>query len=217
MSDRKLSILIDAIEGLVAETPDGPVIASIDKGLMRQALTNLVKNAGEALRDVDRPPRVTLRVEAIDDGVRIVVEDNGPGIAADARGRVFEPYVTYKDDGTGLGLAIVRKIVLDHDGEFRHGPLKLMKRPIREMRRQDLPEHVPTLRELYDTVGTDFELSLDVKDPGAALEVIRVARAAGAETRLWLCHPDWRTVAARLTCSGSTARALAVGTSQPGV
>ena len=88
------------------------------------------------------------------------------------------------------------EVVLDHDGEFRHGPLKLMKRPIREMRRQDLPEHVPTLRELYDTVGTDFELSLDVKDPGAALEVIRVARAAGAETRLWLCHPDWRTVAA---------------------
>ncbi len=104
------------IEGLRAETPDDPVVAPVDKGLLRQALTNLVKNAGEALRDVDRPPRVTLRVESVDDVARLIVEDNGPGIPRDERERVFEPYVTGKDDGTGLGLAIVKKIVLDHDG-----------------------------------------------------------------------------------------------------
>lgn len=104
------------IEGLRAETPDAPVVASVDKGLLRQALTNLIKNAGEALRDFERPPCVTLRVESLGDAVRLVVEDNGPGVPADARERVFEPYVTGKDDGTGLGLAIVKKIVLDHDG-----------------------------------------------------------------------------------------------------
>lgn len=85
--------------------------------------------------------------------------------------------------------------VLDHDGEFRHGVLNVLKRPIREMRRADLPDHVPTLRELYEQCGADFELSLDVKDADAADETIAVARAAGAEARLWLCHPDWRTVA----------------------
>ncbi len=106
------------IEGLSAETPDRPAVAAVDKGLLRQALTNLVKNAGEALRDVERAPRVTLRVEPTADAVRLVVEDNGPGVPRDARERIFEPYVTGKDDGTGLGLAIVKKIVLDHDGSI---------------------------------------------------------------------------------------------------
>ena len=45
----------------------------------------------------------------------------------------------------------------------------------------DLPEHVPTLDQLYETCGTDFELSLDVKDPAAAPQVTDVARAAGLD------------------------------------
>jgi glycerophosphoryl diester phosphodiesterase len=54
---------------------------------------------------------------------------------------------------------------------------------------------VPTLEELYAECGTDYELSLDIKDPEAALAVVDVARAAGAEARLWLCHPDWALLA----------------------
>jgi glycerophosphoryl diester phosphodiesterase len=62
------------------------------------------------------------------------------------------------------------------------------------MARADLPDHIPTLAELYEAVGTDLELSLDVKDPASAAEVVATARDVGAESRLWLCHPDWRTV-----------------------
>ena len=83
--------------------------------------------------------------------------------------------------------------VLDHDGVVRgDGP----DRPIGELARRELPDHVPELRELYAACGVGYELSLDLKDAGAADEVIAVARAAGALERLWLCHGDWRVVAA---------------------
>jgi len=86
------------------------------------------------------------------------------------------------------------EVVLDHDGQVG-GPLR--KRPISSLPRARLPAHVPALAELYDACGTDFELSLDVKDPAAAPAVVAVARAAGgqAEQRLWLCHHDWELVA----------------------
>jgi len=84
--------------------------------------------------------------------------------------------------------------VLDHDGVVRSG---LRRRPMAEVPRASLPGHVPTLAELYDAVGTDLDLSLDVKDPAAAGEVVAVARAAGGEAlgRLWLCSPDWELAA----------------------
>lgn len=83
--------------------------------------------------------------------------------------------------------------VLDHDGVVRQG---VRKRPIAACQRADLPPHVPTLRELYDDVGTALDLSLDVKDPAAFDRVIEVADDAGALDRLWLCHDRWTQVAA---------------------
>lgn len=82
--------------------------------------------------------------------------------------------------------------VLDHDGVVGS---RLRRRPISAVTRAELPAHVPTLAELYEAVGVDHELSLDVKDAAAAAEVVAVARAAGAEERLWLCHPDIEVVA----------------------
>lgn len=82
--------------------------------------------------------------------------------------------------------------VLDHDGVVRSG---VRKRRFGSMTRDDLPGHVLTLSELYAACGTDFELSLDVKDPAAAASVVAAARDVGAESRLWLCSPDWRTAA----------------------
>jgi len=83
--------------------------------------------------------------------------------------------------------------VLDHDGVVRRGVRKV---PISGLRRDELPPHIPRLTDLYDAVGVQ-ELSLDVKDPQAFEEVVRVARAAdeGALDRLWLCHHDWTIVA----------------------
>jgi glycerophosphoryl diester phosphodiesterase len=82
--------------------------------------------------------------------------------------------------------------VLDHDGVVGG---RLRRRRIAEIDRGELPEHIPTLAELYDTVGPGLELSIDVKDPTAAPEIVASARDAGAEDRLWLCHSDWQTVA----------------------
>jgi glycerophosphoryl diester phosphodiesterase len=84
--------------------------------------------------------------------------------------------------------------VLDHDGVLGG---RLRRRPINSVRRAELPSSIPTLADLYAECGTDFELSLDVKDTAAAAEVVAAARAAGgdAEARLWLCHWNWHVVA----------------------
>jgi glycerophosphoryl diester phosphodiesterase len=84
--------------------------------------------------------------------------------------------------------------VLDHDGVVGS---RFRRARIASLNRRDLPGHIPTLDELYDACGTGFELSLDLKDPAAVERVVAVARARGeeVEARLWLCHPDWRTVA----------------------
>ena len=76
--------------------------------------------------------------------------------------------------------------VLDHDGLVRAG---MRRRPISAVPRVALPQHIPTLAELYETCGTGFELSLDVKDARAGAAVVAAARDVGAEGRLWLCHP----------------------------
>ena len=71
----------------------------------------------------------------------------------------------------------------------------LRRRPIASVAASALGDSIPTLEGLYAACGTDFELSLDVKDAAAARAVIDVARAAGVVDRLWLCHHDLETVA----------------------
>jgi glycerophosphoryl diester phosphodiesterase len=93
------------------------------------------------------------------------------------------------------------EVVLDHDGVVRQG---MRKRPIASSARADLPDHIPTLGELYAEVGTSLQVSLDVKDPAAFDEVVAVARAAGPDAleRLWLCHHHTSQVAEwRQRCS----------------
>lgn len=85
------------------------------------------------------------------------------------------------------------EVVLDHDGVM--GPL-WRRRAISACRREELPPHIPTLGQLYEACGTGFELSIDVKDPAVLSPLVDVARAADAAERLWLCHHDWRPMAA---------------------
>jgi len=78
------------------------------------------------------------------------------------------------------------QVVLDHDGEVGHWP---RRRAIRQIDRADLPAHIPTLDDLYDKVGGDIPLSIDVKDLDAAMPIIAIARRVGehALRNLWLC------------------------------
>lgn len=88
-----------------------------DKDQVVQIVTNLVQNAQQAL--AGRPNgRVRVRLSREQDKFVLSVSDNGPGIAPEMRGRLFEPYATTKAEGTGLGLAIVERIVIEHGGEI---------------------------------------------------------------------------------------------------
>lgn len=89
--------------------------------------------------------------------------------------------------------------VLDHEGVVGS---RLRRRSISEVHSDELPDHIPTLEQLYaalteGTTSAEVEVSLDVKDPNAFAPVVAVARAAGADTstHLWLCHPEWEQVA----------------------
>jgi two-component system nitrogen regulation sensor histidine kinase NtrY len=122
---RESVLLQDAAGGAVKFTcaipAEGRKIV-FDRGLIAQALTNLLKNAGEAVeaRLAEHPePRGEVRAELVEDGefALIRITDNGVGLPAN-RGRLMEPYVTTREKGTGLGLAIVKKIAQDHDGAF---------------------------------------------------------------------------------------------------
>jgi glycerophosphoryl diester phosphodiesterase len=79
--------------------------------------------------------------------------------------------------------------VLDHDGVARRG---VRKTPISKLTRADLPGHIPTLKELFDACGTDFDLSLDIKTPDAYDAVAEVVRGQdpALARRTWLCDPD---------------------------
>ena len=91
---------------------DLPLVAG-DRDLLARALGNLVSNALDAL---DGSGSLTLRTARHGGGVRIDVEDTGPGLSDEQRTRLFTPYYTTKRGGTGLGLAIVQGIVSDHGG-----------------------------------------------------------------------------------------------------
>ena len=104
------------------EIADGAMPARFDRRLISQALTNLIKNATEAIAAV--PPaelgKGSIRVFAARDGDDIVIDvvDNGIGLPKENRSRLLEPYVTTREKGTGLGLAIVGRIVEDHGGSI---------------------------------------------------------------------------------------------------
>lgn len=96
--------------------------ARFDRRLVSQALTNIIKNATEAIAAV--PPDVlgrgSIRVFAARDGDDVVIDvvDNGIGLPKEKRSRLLEPYVTTREKGTGLGLAIVGRIIEEHGGRI---------------------------------------------------------------------------------------------------
>jgi signal transduction histidine kinase len=91
-----------------------------DDVLLRQAFSNLLRNAIEASAGAERPPRIAITsdVDAAAGLLRIEISDNGPGVPPALRDRVFQPFFTTKRQGTGLGLALVQKIIVFHNGRI---------------------------------------------------------------------------------------------------
>jgi two-component system, NtrC family, nitrogen regulation sensor histidine kinase NtrY len=104
------------------EIAEDPMPARFDRRLISQGLTNIIKNAGEAVAAV--PPdqlgrgRIVVSAARIDSEIVIDVIDNGIGLPKENRSRLLEPYVTTREKGTGLGLAIVGKILEEHGGRI---------------------------------------------------------------------------------------------------
>ena len=105
-----------------AEIKDEPLRAQFDRRLISQALTNIIKNATEAIEAVPAETLGKGRIDVIaardNDDIVIDVIDNGIGLPKVSRARLLEPYVTTREKGTGLGLAIVGRVLEDHGGRI---------------------------------------------------------------------------------------------------
>ncbi len=105
-----------------AEIKDDPMRAQFDRRLISQALTNIIKNASEAIEAVPAEELGKGKIEVVaaieGDDIVIDVIDNGIGLPKVARARLLEPYVTTRSKGTGLGLAIVGRVLEDHGGKI---------------------------------------------------------------------------------------------------
>ncbi|MEL6374011.1 MAG: ATP-binding protein, partial [Pseudomonadota bacterium] len=133
--------------------PAAPVTIQCDPRMINQVITNLVKNASEAveakaLKDdtpADYRGRIGVSIVPSERDVVIEVVDNGIGLPKANRGRLTEPYITHREKGTGLGLAIVLKVIEQHGGK-----LALEDAPLNETRtsgaliRITLPRPDPT-------------------------------------------------------------------------
>lgn len=105
-----------------AVLPETEISADLDATMIGQALTNLIKNAGEAIESLHKKgapdghdPMIEVQLTTDQDRAWITIADNGVGLPED-RARLFEPYVTTRSEGTGLGLPIVKKIIEEHGG-----------------------------------------------------------------------------------------------------
>jgi two-component system nitrogen regulation sensor histidine kinase NtrY len=105
-----------------AEIAEDPMPARFDRRLLSQALTNLIKNATEAIAAVptEELGKGAIHIFAAREGEDIVIDivDNGIGLPKEKRSRLLEPYVTTREKGTGLGLAIVGRIIEEHGGSI---------------------------------------------------------------------------------------------------
>jgi len=105
-----------------ADIRQDPLRAQFDRRLISQALTNIIKNATEAIEQVPSEELGKGRIDVIaqreNDDIVIDVIDNGIGLPKVARARLLEPYVTTRQKGTGLGLAIVGRVLEDHGGRI---------------------------------------------------------------------------------------------------
>src|SRR5580692_1837670 len=105
-----------------ADVKEEPLRAKFDRRLISQALTNIIKNASEAIEAVPAEELGRGRIDVIatseKDDIVIDVIDNGIGLPKVSRARLLEPYVTTREKGTGLGLAIVGRVLQDHGGRI---------------------------------------------------------------------------------------------------
>ncbi len=116
-----------------SDLPDRPVLAKVDSDLLKQALLNVVLNGAQAMSEGGK-----LRVSLAEDGrmALLSIHDQGAGIPADVRDKIFDLYFTTKKDGSGIGLAMTYRIVELHNGSIEvesdatHGTTFILRFPL---------------------------------------------------------------------------------------
>jgi signal transduction histidine kinase len=103
---------------LVFEKEEEEIIAKIDRTQLIRIITNLVKNAIQAIPDQQEIKSISVSVSKSKDNVLIVVKDNGIGIKEEDLNRIFEPKFTTKNSGMGLGLSIIKNIIENYKGNI---------------------------------------------------------------------------------------------------
>lgn len=144
---------------IILDLPETSIVSQVDATMISQALTNLIKNAGEAIESLKEKgtaegfkPQIRVKMEMGEINAHISIADNGIGLPED-RARLFEPYVTTRSEGTGLGLPIVKKIIEEHggsltlsdapvfDGQTHAGAMALIRLPV-------APQPTPNVLEM---------------------------------------------------------------------
>ncbi len=124
----------------------------LDGGLCEQAFVNIVQNAYDAMGTNGGVLRV--KIESLEregrNGVEVRIEDTGPGIPAELREQIFNPFVTTKKSGVGLGLSIVSKIIDGH-----HGSIRIESSPAKD----DSPQTGAAFVMFFPAAMSDSQLS----------------------------------------------------------
>jgi signal transduction histidine kinase len=99
---------------------DHPLPVTGDRVQLQQVIMNLVRNASDAMRDVnDRPKHLLVKVEReTGGGARLIIKDAGVGLDPQTAGRLFDAFYTTKSDGMGIGLSVSRSIIESHGGKL---------------------------------------------------------------------------------------------------
>jgi nitrogen fixation/metabolism regulation signal transduction histidine kinase len=109
--------LFGPLSRIACDLPPNLPEVRIDKGQIREALTNLITNAQQAIAEAARPEgNITVKGRVAGDYVEVTVTDNGCGISAENQKKLFQPYFTTKKHGNGIGLALTERIISLHGG-----------------------------------------------------------------------------------------------------
>ena len=98
------------------EADEAEIITKIDRTQLIRIITNLVKNAIQAIPENEPEPKIEVKVYRENNNAKIIVKDNGVGISMENKNRIFEPKFTTKTSGMGLGLGIIKNIVENYHG-----------------------------------------------------------------------------------------------------
>ncbi|HNR51078.1 MAG TPA: ATP-binding protein [Deltaproteobacteria bacterium] len=101
---------------LELECAPGLGLVWADPGMIEQVILNLITNAAEAMKDMQTRKKLMISSSSSESRVTVAVSDSGPGVPSSLARKIFDPFVTTKENSTGIGLSLCQRIINDHGG-----------------------------------------------------------------------------------------------------